>query len=81
MNTFLEPSGHAACVPEDHVVVDSRNGIVYTQEGAHEPGNEGWQEDVDTHHSFGTHAGPWHLAEVIATLSQSRYMSAHFVAA
>ena len=69
MNTFLESLGYPACVPEEDVVVDSRNGIVYTQEGAHKPGNEGWQDDVDTHHSFGTHAGPWHLAEASASLA------------
>ena len=42
---------------------DASNGVVYVQEGPHQPGAKGWQSLVDTHHSFGTHSAPWHLME------------------
>ena len=77
IDSFLQPAGHPTCIPEDRVLVDSRNGIVYTQEGAHKPGNESWQENVHTHHSFGTHAGPWHLAEVFGALARDSCVPWH----
>lgn len=66
VSALVEQQGGPACVTEDEVVADASNGVIYTQEGQHKPGADGWQADVDTHHGFGTHSAPWHLLQASA---------------
>ena len=46
--------------------MNSANGIVYVQEDEHTPSHPAFNSTTTVHHSFGTHAGPWLFAEVIA---------------
>ena len=64
VSELVEQQGGPGCRPEDAVVADADNGVVYVQQGPHAPDGVRWLAGVDTHHSFGTHSAPWHLMEV-----------------
>ena len=51
--------GGPACVPEEAVVVDESNGVVYSQQNL-----TGWQAQLSAHHSYGMQSSPWHIKEV-----------------